>query len=243
MSYLDYSYRWKRLPSRLTNAQSLAELKWQKEGVGAANTAALMIYLAIGFFAVQKDDEASGLTAGEAAVTYERLREFTGLSRALISSGLGLLREWNLIDTRMIGRRAVHRICHFHDRNFMKIPCRYFYRSGTIISPLPNLSVRSQHTLNAMKLYFLIMGRRDIRNNHTVMAYPKLEFYSGVSKAKIKKALSVLVHENLIFVDLGRRYAGDYRHNIYRVRGIDDYVNLGTLPDKDVENLLEIDSA
>lgn len=241
MSYLKVDYEWKRLPTRLVTSGLLRELRWQGDGIGASNTAGLMLYMAIGFYAVQRVDVATGLHPGEASATYEQLQEFTGLSRELVSRGLRKLEEWGLIRTRQRGRRSIYVIQDFDDRIWMKIPCRYFYGRRQVKSPLADLSVRNQHTFYAMKLYFVIMERRNTKTNHTALSYPRLEHYSGVPRMRIKKAISTLVTHNLIFCDMAKHYLSDYRHNIYRVRGIGDYVHRGTLPDERLDELMHPD--
>lgn len=231
------SYEWKRLPTRLVTTELLSALRWQGDGVGATHSAALMIYFAIGFYAVQRFDVSSGLFAGEASVTYEKIQSFTGLSRELVSRGLRQLEALQLIHVRLEGRRSVYRILHFDDRIWMKIPCRYFSRFGKVESAFSNMSVRSQYTFYAIKIYFVIMERRNTKTNHTALSYPKLETYSGVPRMRIKKAISTLVAQNLIFCDMEKHHLADYRHNIYRVRGIRDYVHRGTLSDEDLEEL------
>lgn len=235
-----YGYEWKKLPTRLVTAGHLDGLTWRGEGEGATNASALMLYMAIGFYAVQKIDEAQGLLPGEAAVTYEQLQDFTGLSRELISRGLRKLEERGLIETQARGRRNIYVIKYFDDNIWMKIPCRYLSKGRHQVKPFfANLSVRNQYTLYAMKLYFVIMERRNTKTNHAAISYEKLEKYSGIPRNRIKMTISTLVSNELIFCDLIKGKAAENRHNIYRVRGIGNYQHLGTLSDENIDELTE----
>jgi len=75
---------WMRLPSRWIDHHGLTQLAWHHGGGGSDNTAALMALTVIAHENRQR--------TGIARVTYDRICNLTGLSRAKLANGLDILR-------------------------------------------------------------------------------------------------------------------------------------------------------
>ena len=88
---------WHRLPTASV-LEALPKIIWNRAGgvPPAAETASLMLFIALNFMASTSTDEQDQFHA-VAEGTYVDLGEATGLSRALISAGLQRLQALELI--------------------------------------------------------------------------------------------------------------------------------------------------
>lgn len=215
--------KWVRLPSRWIEEQELRTLRWGKDG-GSCNTAALMVLTSIAHHADPKD--------GVALITYDHLQLATGLSRAKISEGLSVLSEIGLIK-RSSERRSTFQLCGYgapEAGGWAKFPARQMYHSSGRILAFEDFKLRSRAELEALKLFFLFVGRRSSDTNMANISYEKIEEYTGIERKRIKSALSVLTSNNMIHIEQLPRRSGEQQgvSYAYRVVGIDPYVHQGT---------------
>jgi hypothetical protein len=212
---------WIRLPSYWIIEKGLKQFTWHHGGQGADNTAALMALTAIAHVA----DEESGI----AHVTYNRLCEVTGLSRAKLSNGLGILKIAKLIEPGPDEARSTYKLCQYDPlKGWAKFPAKHMYSGGRIVA-FDEFRLRKMTELHALKLFFLFAAFRDQSTNFAVIGYPRIEEYTGISHSRIKSAISFLASLSLVYVEhLPRRDGENGVINAYRLVGIESFRHMGT---------------
>ncbi|MGD0735302.1 MAG: hypothetical protein ABR976_09155 [Terracidiphilus sp.] len=213
--------KWVRLPSDWINYRhGLKRLQWKADGAGSDAMAALMALTAITHHA----NDQSGI----AWRTYDDLCFATGLSRAKLSNGLDVLEKLQVIE-RMPEGRSTYKLSGFNpNERWAKLPAQGMYTSDRIAA-FKELRLRKESELNALKLYFLFVARRSRETNMAQISYSRIEEYTGVERAKIKSATSLLAALSLIYVEHlpTINYASGIA-NAYRIVGIDTYKHMGT---------------
>jgi RIO-like serine/threonine protein kinase len=210
---------WVRLPSEWIRARNLTAMKWKSGGNGSDNTAALMTLVAIAHTA----DE-----SGVAHATYDQLCAATGLSRAKLSNGLEVLNDLKVIERRTNGR-STYRLANYSiEKGWAKLPAKSMYAGGCIAA-FGELELRRAVELNAMKLFFLFVAQRGRDTNFANIGYDKIQEYTGVERAKIKSAISLLASLSLIHVEHIHSKVNDHgTANAYRIVGVEPNVHMGT---------------
>ncbi|WP_431201575.1 hypothetical protein ACQ86E_20790 [Bradyrhizobium betae] len=211
---------WTKLPSRWIEQKRLRELRWLK-GAGADNLAGLMTLLVL----VHHADE-----EGRSIVTYDALTHCTSLSRAKVAAGLSVIEQMGLISRD--GRRSGYILSDYDPTaNWAKIPARLLYAADGRIAAFDDFKLRSPAELHALKLYFLFASRRDRSTNFANISFNKITEYSGVEQHAIKRAISILLHNGLIYVERQRSYVREGGvANAYRLVGLDTRNHFGTQP-------------
>ena len=210
---------WIKLPSGWIEENGLRQFRW-KQGKGANNLAALMALTAL----AHEADEIEGTLHA----TYDELCLATGLSRAKLSAGLGVLEERGRIERGGDGRGSFRMSDYDPAGGWVMFPCSSLYE-GDEIRAFHQMHLRNQAELNALKLYFLIASRRDRKMNWTMLTYDKIEEYSGVARNSIRQALSWLVLQNLIHIDRAKTELNeDGIANVYRLANLEPRRHAGT---------------
>ncbi|MBP1092155.1 hypothetical protein [Bradyrhizobium diazoefficiens] len=210
---------WTKLPSRWIEQKRLRELRWAN-GTGADNLAGLMTLLVLVHHA---DDQ------GRTVITYDALTHSTGLSRAKVAAGLNVVEGMGLISRDE--RRSGYVLRDYDPvANWAKVPARLLYSDGRIVA-FDDFKLRSPAELHALKLYFLFASRRDRLTNFANISFNKITEYSGVEQHSIKRAISILLHNGLLYVERQRSYArvGGVA-NAYRLVGLETRNHSGTQP-------------
>lgn len=189
--------QWHRLPSETVKA-ALPQMSWSTaDGAKpAAETAALMLFVALNFMATTWSDEQNQFQA-LAEGTYVDLGEATGLSRALISAGLQRLVALDLIAPEGSHQKRRYKINWPQEHRFFKLPCQAIV-SGNVIRPFKHFTLRSKHELHAMKLYLYFAS---IRGNHTfysMASYETIFDRTRIPERDIRKAISLLIGVGLL---------------------------------------------
>lgn len=209
---------WVKMPTGWIQAGGLTSFRW-KQGEGSANVASLMLLAVIAHHA---DDE-----HGVARITYDRFQVATGLSRAKISDGLNILVHRGLIERLDI--QSTYRVADFDPaRGWGKLPARGLYRQDAIPA-FYEFRLRRATELDALKLYYGVVARRDNDTNLARMNYETIEDYAGVPRNRIKSALSLLAVNNLVHVEHVPSWTSDYGvSNAYRLAHLETNRHMGT---------------
>lgn len=206
----------------------LAGLRW----VGPSKssyTAALMLYAAIAHHV--NEEPAYGLPQiGLAQLTYSRLMEITNISRAFVASGIGVLRELELIEVIEQGRHNVYRLAGFGETPWGKFPAKELYDSKLEhIRAFRHIGLRSKVELHALKLWYLITERRDRTQNRAFLNYDQIVEWAGIPREDVRRAISFLTAHELIDVERGRSLKRpDQISQWYCLRHIDSRIHSGT---------------
>ena len=189
--------RWHRLPTAPVLA-ALPQMSWSRvsNAKPAAETAALMLFIALNFMASTSMDEWDQFHAVSEG-TYVDLGEATGLSRALISGGLQRLESLGLIAPQGSHQKRRYKITWPAEHRFFKLPCQAI-TNGNVIVPFKNFTLRSKHELHALKLYLYFASIRPNYQAYSMAAYETIFARTGVSERDIRKAISLLIGVGLL---------------------------------------------
>ncbi len=211
---------WVRLPTAWIEERGLRKLRWAVSGGGADNAAALMTLAAI---AHNADDQ-----IGLARLTYDSLCVATGLSRSKLSNGLDVLEKLKVLERTPDGR-STYKLAHYNPTSgWAKFPAKSMYKAAEILS-FRDLSLRRVVELDALKLFFLLVARRDRNTNLAKIGYGKISDYTGIERSRIKSALSLLASLSLMHVErVPSKLSVHGVASAYRIVGLDSYVHMGT---------------
>jgi len=213
---------WKRCPSTWINDGGLRSFKWT-DGGRSAHLSALMCWAVIIHHA--NDD-------GDAVVTYDTFNETTGMGRTLISKGLISLAGLNVIER--VGKSGFHLTDYDEFAGWAKFPLRGLYRTKHL-TLFHNLTRRQSVELDALKLLFLIVARRDNNTNTANITYDQITKLSGIRKDRILAALSLLAANLVVMVEARPSSQSEFGiHNAYRIQGIDSHNHRGTTARKNI---------
>jgi DNA-binding transcriptional ArsR family regulator len=200
----------------------LADFKWSNGGPGSDQVAALMMLVAIAHGA----DRESGLVR----LTYDEITERTSLSRAKVSRGLAVLEERKLVTRWTDGRRSIIRLANYDPTaGWAMLPVRSMY-SGGRIRAFDDFRLRRVVELDAMKLFLLLVQRRDRKSNLAIISYDRIEDYTGIARQRIKSAVSFLSAFPLVYVEPQPSVQSQFGvSNAYRIVGIEPRIHQGTV--------------
>ena len=189
--------QWHRLPT-VSVVAALPLLTWSAANGAkpAAETAALMLFVALNFMATTWKDD-NGQFHALAEGTYVDLGEATGLSRALISAGLQRLVVLDLISPEGSHQKRRYKINWPPEHRFFKLPCQAIV-SGKVVAPFANFTMRSKHELHAMKLYLYFASIRGNNNFYSMASYETIFERTRIPERDIRKAISLLISSGLL---------------------------------------------
>ncbi|MFY9351155.1 MAG: hypothetical protein WBL20_04770 [Sphingobium sp.] len=211
---------WVMMPSQWVDQGKLTQLRWGKEN-GADYVAALMAFAPI----LHSMDRESGISH----ITYDRLQLATSLSRTKISDGLCALEKMGLIEREVAGR-STFQVCNFNPSfGWAKFPARQLYRDGRI-SFFEELHLRKRSELDALKLWYLFIARRDNEVNLAKVTYDQITEMTGIARDRIKTGASLLAANGMIHVEhLPSRHSEYGVANAYRIPQIDSAHHMGNV--------------
>ncbi|SEP90821.1 helix-turn-helix domain-containing protein [Pseudomonas sp. NFPP19] len=190
---------WVRMPSRWIREGGLKNFNWASNGVASksAAIAALQIYIAL---VTQAEEKSSPSFRLEAELTYNALMEITGLSRALVSSGIEALLNTERISKETIGRKSRYSISDYEVGNWCKLPARalYGYGGGTSIPAFKLFQKRTICELNALKLMLYYAAARDNKTPYTMASFETIHKQTGVIEKNIPRANAFLINSSLL---------------------------------------------
>ncbi|WP_149137280.1 helix-turn-helix domain-containing protein [Cupriavidus campinensis] len=189
--------RWHRLPT-VPVLEALPQMTWSRaSGVPpAAETAALMLFIALNFMVLTSTDGQDQFHA-VAEGTYVDLGEATGLSRALISAGLQRLQTLGLITPEGSHQKRRYKITWPIEHRFFKLPCQAI-TNGNVIVPFKSFTMRSKHELHALKLYLYFASIRGSYLPYSMASYETIFARTRIPERDIRRAISVLIGTGLL---------------------------------------------
>lgn len=218
--------QWVKLPTQWIESGGLKRLRWER-GVGSSNVAGLMVYAVIAHHA---DDE-----GGAERLTYDDLSVATGLSRTKISNGLDVLYKMELVAKGQQRQSMYHLLGFDPAKGWGKLPARGLYR-GKRLQAFHEMHLRKNTELDALKLYYAVVARRDNDTNVARMSYVKIEEYAGIPRNRIRSAISLLAANNLLHVDLVKSLESEFGvSNAYRLVHLETNRHRGTSGRSDID--------
>lgn len=210
---------WSKLPSHWIQDKYLRHFVWI--GPNRSNNIAALMCLSV---IAHNTDTLTGI----ARLTYDDFNAITSLSRTKISHGLKVLTSHGII--RRGDKSSAYSLVKYHEYSgWCKFPRKSMYDyPGNIINMFKEFKLRNIAELDAMKLLFLIAARRNEKQNITALSYKAIEEYSGISRPRIKAAISHLTSANLLYTEMATSTDHTRYYNGYRLRGIDSYKHAGT---------------
>lgn len=220
--------QWVKLPTAWIEAGGLKALRWQ-EGIGSSNVAGLMLLAVIAHHA---DDE--GLASH---LTYDVFCAATGLSRTKVASGLTVLYGHGLVEKSETAQSAYRLARYDPAKGWGKLPARGLYRQARIPA-FHDMHLRKVTELDALKLYYAVVARRDNATNWARMSYVTIEEFSGIPRNRIRSAISLLAASNLLHVDHLASQDSDYGvSNAYRLAHLETTRHMGTTGRSTIDGL------
>ena len=217
--------RWVRIPTGWVHEMKLLQFRWEA-GKGSANTASLMVFMAIA--------HTINANTGETTLTYDDLQRATSLSRPVISKGLRVLERMGLIEDLPEGKRSVYRLANYVPlgtewTGWAMLPAKRLYNAESNIIPFVDFRLRSRVELDALKLLLLFVAFRDRNTNMANISYDKITLYTGIERGRIKSGLGFLATHSLVVTEQLPSSSNEHGvSNAYRVLGIDPLNHLGT---------------
>lgn len=212
------------------NENVLQDLAWKGPG-NANNIAALMLHIAL----VQHANEEPTFerpNLGWTSLTYEQMMRIASLSKAKVAAGLDLLQERGLIKRQKEGRRLYCYIQEYEKKApWAKLPAKSMYDSRLQYIPaFAEFTLRNKFELHALKLFLLIVARRDTKTNHTHLTYDQLSLFAGINGNDIKRALMFLSFAlKLVLIErIPSKINPGQVSQAYRLEGLEPRRHMGT---------------
>lgn len=222
---------WHRLPT-VPVVAALPQMSWNTStgALPAAETAALMLFVALNFMSTNWTDEQNQFHA-MAEGTYVDLGEATGLSRKLIAAGLQRLIALGLIVPEGSHQKRRYKIGWPVEHRFFKLPCQAIVK-GNVITPFRSFTMRSKHELHALKLFLYFASIRGNHSFYSMASYETIFERTKIPERDIRKAISLLISSGLmVSVDRDHKQMVDKNEpNKYYLAGYPVLVRAQTLP-------------
>jgi hypothetical protein len=220
---------WVKMPSSwIIEQKKLKELKWENKEK-SDSIASLIIYIIFLHYYHLSDNKP------DFSITYNKIKEISGLSKAKISGGIKKLQLINLLKVKKNKKSNVYEIEGINNNNWAKMPFKKLYcKQFAKIEFFEHFKLRSKNELNALKLYLLIVSFRDIETNSTKITYDKICDYTGIFRNEISFSISFLINLRLINVDTEPSQNYDGSVNVYRISHIEPYNHRGTVSRKSI---------
>jgi len=194
---------WAKLPTAWLNVNGpqpcpLAALQWQ--GYRSTGQAALLLLMGL---TIRRNQSLRGqeldAPCHQVAVTYDDLQDLAGVARGTVAKAIAHLEAWGAIKVQAQGRRSVYELCGLERAGgWCQLPqARLLNSSGTGLAPFRG-NRANRNSLNAMKLYVLLMAKRYQRLNTAAVSYMTMTQQAGVRREDIPNALQQLIALGLV---------------------------------------------
>lgn len=170
----------------------MSYLRWRQHKGGA--TAALMVLFALAIKS-NLDQKTQGRAGNQVVATYEHIMALTNLSRGPIAKGLQLLRELGAITTIKDGNGCIYTLQGIDvPGDYCEFPQGHLLDGQTTMRRLKGLhiAIKNRSSLDAMKLYMLLLAMRERYSNVARVSYAAIREYTGMRKEEISVAVQLL---------------------------------------------------
>jgi len=199
------------MPSQWIFDRGLRDFTWFKNTNQSRSTAIAALQLYIAMLTQADTNWAEGDDRLICGLSYEELKERTGLSRQLIALGIQALDETKLIEVARIGVRNRYEILGFDiHQGWCKVPARALYNTPNPrkIVGFQLFTKRSMHELDALKLFLYYAAIRGNFDRYSVVTYETINKQTGVPLKRIAKANAFLVAAGML-ADVKQEQVGE----------------------------------
>jgi hypothetical protein len=202
----------------------LAALQWSGYRTTGQAALLLLIALAIRLNLARRNRELEVGPANLVAVRYDELQDLVRVARATVSKAIGHLEAWGAIRVHPDGRRSVYELRGVEfNGGWCQLPqSRLLNAGGTALAPFTG-GRANRFSLNAVKLYVLLMAKRYQRFNTTALGYTAIGRLAGIRREEISNALQQLIALQLVSLAAERsdgREDVDERTQRYVIEGL-----------------------
>lgn len=212
-------------PGGYGDLPGLSHLRWRVHKGGG--TAAIMVLFALAIKSNLDQKVHGRRTNNQVIATYEDLAALTNLSRGPIAKGLKLLRELGAITVLKNGNGCIYSLqgIDTDDGGYCELPQGHLLDGHNVMRRLKGLhtAIKNRSSLDAMKLYMLMLALRDRKSNVARASYATIREYTGMRKEEISVAVQLLQGAQLIRLARDEEVPltrGQHRHNRYIVMGL-----------------------
>ncbi len=218
---------WAKFPNQwVFDGKGLSNLAWRDHRTTALAAIMVMIALAVRLNLSHRTREQNRLVLDapklKVRATLDDLQDLTGFARATVVKALDLLKGFNAIRVSKEGRSNVYELVDIDkDGKYCQIPQEHLLNGSTrTLNRLAKMP-RTRISLLAMKVYMVLLVRRNQRVNTTSISYSKLSGLAGVRREELFQALSHLTALDLIGLsdDVDARQDID-KSNRYKIVGL-----------------------
>ncbi len=209
---------WAKMPSVWIQAGLLSDFHAKSAG---PNAAALKIYMAIAMFANFKPNPQIG-TAGFAKLSFNELEDLCDVSRQSVRNGIAVLAERDLVSIVKVSNANGYVLQDYDELGWAKIPSGYLLQKQNFSGKtrFSGMKIRGALHLEAIKLYLALLTFRHNQAQQVYLSYDKIQHYTGIPRARIRRSIDVLVNHEWISVASHMYQSTDRKPaNAYILRG------------------------
>lgn len=202
----------------------LSYLRW---GVHkGSGTAAIMLLFALAILSNLGQVKRGRRTDNWIVASYDELESITLLSREMVAKGLKLLRELGAITSRREGNRCAYELVGIDtDGAWCALPQDQLMQGSETLRRLAGMreTIKRRTSLDAMKLYMLLLAFRVNNSNVARVGYELIRQYTGLRREQISMAVQLLQGAGLCRLAVDEELAlleGQRRHNRYVLLGL-----------------------
>ena len=202
----------------------LAALQWGGYRAGGQAALLLLIALAIRLNLARRDRAPDAGPAYQVAATYDELQRLVPVAHATVWSALVHLQAWHAIRVQRQGRHNVYELRGVDTAGgWCQLPQSRWLNAGATALGAFVHGPANRYTLNALKLYVLLMAKRYQRFNTAAVSYTAICRLAGIRREDIANALQQLIALRLVSLAperSGARQGVDERTQRYVIEGL-----------------------
>lgn len=202
----------------------LSYLRW---GVHkGSGTAAIMLLFALSILSNLGQIRHGRRTDNWVVASYDELESMTLLSREMVAKGLKLLRELGAVTSRRVGNRCAYELVGIDtDGAWCALPQDHLMQGTETLRRLAGMreTIKRRTSLDAMKLYMLLLAFRVNTSNVARVGYDLIRQYTGLRREQISMAVQLLIGAGLCRLAADEELPlvkGQRRHNRYVLLGL-----------------------
>jgi DNA-binding transcriptional ArsR family regulator len=206
----------------LVQTYPLSDLRWAGHRVSAIAALMILICLAVRLNLSRRENELEEGPGNRVRMTYTDIEQLTGYARPTISKAISLLEALGAVRVKKEGRANVYELVGVDQRGgWCQLPQGHL-ADGAKTGELKRLTKihNNRLTLEALKLYVLLLTFRDQKQNTTSIGYEAIMKYTGMRREDVPKAAAMLVALDLIGASEGADARPEDRSKRYTVKGL-----------------------